>query len=240
MKHIAVLGLGNFGRDALNELLRLDANVLVIDKDKELIDNFKDSDVDAVVLDLVNPDNLKKVLPESIDGVIIDMGKRMEASILATSYCAKLEIPMVVAVAETKEHGEILSLVGATKVIFPNIEAARRVTRLMMSESFLNYIMVNDALAIGEFTIPDFLIGKRLIDSKLRQTYQLNLLFIRQENTEFDQCGANYVFKQGDIGLFAGSDSALNKFINDKGKKASAPNLRNMFKAFQRHITNEK
>jgi len=233
MKHIAILGLDNFGRDALNELLRLNANVLVIDKNKELIDNFRDSEVDAVVLNLVNPENLKKVLPESIDGVIIDMGKSLEVSILATSYCSKMNVPMVIAVAETVEHGEILSLVGATNVIFPNIEAARRVARQIMSKSFLNYMIVNDSLAIGELAIPEFLIGKRLIDSRLREIYQLNLLFVRRGDEDFAQCGAGYVFREGDIGLFAGSNEALSKFSSDKDKKESACLLKNMFKMFR-------
>jgi len=233
MKQIAILGLDNFGRDALNELLNLNADVLVIDKDKELIDNFKDTEVSAVALDVINPGNLRKVLPETLDGVIIDMGRSIEASILATSYCVKLKIPLVVAVAETEAHGEILSLVGATNVIFPNIEAARRVTRRIMSNAFLNYMVVNDSLAIGEIKIPDILIGKKLIDSRLRENYGLNLLFVRKEGADFSQCRADYVFKEGDIGLFAGSDGALNTFGNNP-KKERAFLLENMFKMFSR------
>jgi len=211
VKQVAVLGMDNFGRASVNELLEMRAEVLVVDKDRELIDSFKDSPVTAVELDVMNEENLRRVLPEKLDAVIVDMGKRLEASILATSYCVKMKVPDVVAVAETAAHGEILSLVGATSVIFPNVEAARRLTHRLMSKSFLNYTRVDDTLAIAELVIPAYLVGKKLRDSRLRQDFEANLLFVRKKDGPFSVCGADYVFQAGDIGLLAGSDESLNK-----------------------------
>ena len=219
MKQVAILGLDTFGKNVLEELLKFDIDVLIVDKDKELIDNYKDSDANAIVLDILNVETLRKILPESTDAVVIDMGKRLEASILATSYCAKLNIPSIIAIADSHAHGEILSLVGATKVIFPNIEAARRLTRQLMSKSMLNYMEVNEDLAIGELTIPDFLIGKSLLESGLRTKYDLNLLFIRSADGDFKQCEPNYIFNQRDVGLFAGSDKSLNNLSSEKPKE---------------------
>jgi len=237
MKQIAILGLDSFGRAVLKELAALpQVELLVIDKDRDVIDQFKDSPVSAVGLDVLNQENLRRVLPEKLDAVIIDMGKHLEASILAASYCVKLNIPMVIAVAESEPHGEILALVGATDVIFPGKEAARRLTHQIMSEALLNYLVVNDSLAIAEQVIPPFLVGKALRASALREEFRLNLLFVRKEGGEFGLCGPDYVFQKGDIGLFAGDGAALTRLAGKdlSMKKEASSLLRNVFKLFRR------
>jgi trk system potassium uptake protein TrkA len=108
--------------------------------------------------------------------------------------------------------GEILELVGATKVVFPNKEAAKRITPLLFSSTMLNYMPVSDTLSIAELKIPDSLVGKSLIQSGLREKNRLNLVSIRDPAGEFAFCPANYIFKQGDIGLFSGNNEDLNNF----------------------------
>jgi trk system potassium uptake protein TrkA len=212
MKQIAILGLGHFGKSILDELLELDVDVLIVDKDRDLIDAYKDAPVSAVVLDILTVETLRKILPDSIDIVIIDLGGKIEASVLATSYCAKLNIKSIIVKAETATHGEILELVGATKIIFPNREAAKRITPLLFSTSMLSYLPVSGGLAIAEFSIPELFFGKTLIETELRKKYQLNLLSIRTEDTEYTICEPHYVFKTGDIGLFYGKSEALQRF----------------------------
>ncbi|MDR2444927.1 MAG: TrkA family potassium uptake protein [Spirochaetaceae bacterium] len=212
LKQIAILGLGHFGKSILDELLELNVDVLIVDKDRDVIDTYKDSPVNAVALDILTVETLRKILPDSIDVVIIDLGGKIEASVLATSYCAKLNIKSIIVKAETDTHGEILELVGATKIVFPNREAAKRVTPLLFSTSMLSYLPVSGGLAIAELSIPELFFGKTLIETELRKKYQLNLLSVRTEDTEYTICEPNYVFKAGDIGLFYGIGEALQEF----------------------------
>jgi trk system potassium uptake protein TrkA len=210
MKQIAVLGLGYFGKSILEELLSLNVEVFIIDRDKEAVDAYRDLASNSVALDIVNVENLRKILPETIDAVIIDMG--VEAAILATSYCAKLNIPTIIVKAESETLGEILTLVGATKVVFPNKEAAKRITPLLFSSTLLSYVPVSGELSIAELKVPDFLIGKTLAESRLREKHRLNLVSIRDAQGEYALCPASYVFSENDIGLFSGNDVDLNKF----------------------------
>ncbi|MDR1867499.1 MAG: TrkA family potassium uptake protein [Treponema sp.] len=212
MKQIAILGLGHFGKSILDELLELKVDVFIVDKDRDVIDTYKDVSVHSVVLDILTVENLRKILPESVDSVIIDMGDKVEASILATSYCAKLHIKTIIVRTETEALGEILELVGATKVVFPNREAAKRITPLLLSSTLLNYLPVSASLSLAELTLPSALIGKTVIESDLRKKYHLNLISIRREDQEFTSCTPNYVFQEGDIGLFSGTDEELNAF----------------------------
>ena len=212
MKQIAILGLGHFGKSILDELLDLNVDVLIVDKDRDIIDTYKDAPVSAVALDILTVETLRKILPESIDAVIIDLGGKIEASVLATSYCKKLNIKSIIVKAETASHGEILELVGATKIVFPNREAAKRITPLLLSSSMLSYLPVSVSLAIAELPIPEEFFGKTLLETELRKKHQLNLLSVRNGETEYTICVPSYVFNTGDIGLFYGSGEALRKF----------------------------
>jgi trk system potassium uptake protein TrkA len=231
MKQIAILGLGNFGKSVLEELLEMNAEVLIIDKDKEVIDSYKDSSAQALVLDILMVKDLRRILPESIDAVVIDTGERIEASILATSYCKKLNIKSVIVKAETASHAEILELVGATTVIFPNKEAAQRVTKQIFSSAILNYIPVGNDLVIAEVAIPPHLVGKKLLESQLREDYELNLISVRSGDSDFSRRGPNYIFTEDDIGLFSGSEESITKFTQDLPEDKRQSILTKMSKA---------
>ena len=212
MKQVAIFGLSHFGKSVLDELIRLNVEVFIMDKDRSRIDQYKDMAQGSVVIDVLNVENLRKVLPESTDAVIIDMGDSIEASILAASYCAKLRIKTIIVKAETESHGEILELVGATQVVFPNKEAAKRISPLLLSSVLLNYLPVSGKLVIAELAIPESMIGKTIMQVELRKKYALNLISVRAADAEFDEFMPTYVFKPGDIGLFSGTDEALGKF----------------------------
>lgn len=220
MKQFAILGLSYFGKNVLEELLELGADILIIDKDREVIDAYKDYPVNAVVMDLLNEENLSRVFPRDLDGVVIDMGDNLEASILVTSYCRKLGIPRIFVKAVTEGHGEILEMVGATKIVFPHKEAAKRITPLLVSSGLLNYIPVSGKLVIAEIEVPRHLIGKSIIETNLRQEFHINLISVKNgELEEYGLINPEYCFRTGDVALVSGSDEAIERFTRTHIKK---------------------
>jgi len=220
MKQFAVIGLSYFGKNVLEELLELGADIMVVDLNRDAIDEYKDRPVTALVIDALNETSLRRVLPKTIDGVVIDMGDRIESSILATSYCRKIGVSPIIVKAETEEHAEILELVGATKIVFPNREAAKRITPLMMSSAFLNYLPVSGKLVIAELAVPPQLIGRTLLEANLRRKYGLNLISVKNGDEEYDFASPDYVFRAGDIALVSGKDRSLAAFATMATKGA--------------------
>jgi trk system potassium uptake protein TrkA len=232
MKQVAILGLSHFGKSVLDELINLNVDVFIIDKNREVIDTYKDSSAGAVVIDILNIENLQKVLPEGIDAVVIDMGDRIEASILAASYCSKLKMKTIIVNAETEAHAEILELVGATKIIFPSKEAAKRITPLLLSDVLLNYFPISETISIVEIELPDYMIGKTVLDSELRSKYNLNLIAVRQSDTKFQQFTIDYRFRVGDIALLSGDDKSLNDFTGFVFTQKEHKHINEKFQAF--------
>ncbi len=235
MKQFAILGLSYFGRRVLEELLECGADILIIDRDREVIDSYKDSPVSAVVMDITNEENLGRVLPKGLDGVVIDMGENIEGSILATSHCRKLGIPRIFVKALTEGHAEILEMAGATKIVFPNKEAARRITPLLVSSGLLNYLPVSGGLVIAEIEVPARLFGMSILQANLRHTCGIN--FISVKSGEFDDYklfNIDYKFQPGDIALVSGLEESIEKFTGGMVVKSGGFRLRDIGKLFGR------
>jgi trk system potassium uptake protein TrkA len=234
MKQFAIIGLSYFGKNVLDELLDLDADVLIIDKDREKIDAYRDSPVIAVVLDVLNEDSLRHALPSTVDAVVIDLGDKIEASILATSYCRKLGVRTIIVKAETEGHAEILDLVGATKIVFPNREAAKRIAPLMLSSVLLNYLPVSGKLVIAEIEMPASFAGQSLLELDLRRKHALNLISVKNgDEEEYGAISSDYRFRSGDIALVSGTEDALESFAGHTAKTPEEGSvLRNLGRLF--------
>lgn len=232
MKQFAIIGLDFFGKQVFDELLELGAEILVIDRDTQVIDAYKDSNVTAYVLDVLNEESLKHILPATIDGVVIDLGSHIEASILATSYCRKLGIKNIVVKAETEAHAEILGIVGATRIVFPNREAAKRIAPLLLSSTLLSYLPVGGSLVIAEIAIPDAFFSKTILEVDIRKKHGLNLISVKNGDAgdEYTVIDPAYRFRPGDIGLFSGLEDSIARFSGQLDRAKSRDKLMGTFK----------
>jgi trk system potassium uptake protein TrkA len=213
MKQFAIIGLGIFGRRVLEELLSIDCEILIIDKSREVIDYYKDKATHAYVADAINEEIIRKLVPDTIDAAIVDLGDKIEVSILVTNYLKKAGIRSIVAKAESDEHGEILGLVGASRVVFPNREAAKRIAPMLFSSLISSYLPLSTDFVIAEVKPPPRYIGLSLIQSNLRKEYQLNVIAVRKESAEdYNFFSPEYVLREDDIFLIAGNESNLNRF----------------------------
>ena len=185
---------------------------------------------------MLNEESFRRLLPTTIDAVVIDLGEKIEASILATSYCRKIGIPQIIVKAETEGHAEILDLVGATKIVFPNKEAAKRITPLMISSALLNFLPVSGNLVIAELEIPSRFFGQTLLECNLRQKYSLNLISVKNgEEEEYGLFTPEYRFRPGDVALVSGNEESLEAFAGvaakdqSKAKRSGLRSLRTLF-----------
>lgn len=230
MKQIAIIGLGNFGIRMLEELSEITSEIIIIDKDREIIEKYKDSAKDAFITDAINETALKKIIPCDIDAVIVDLGGKIEFSIMATNYLHKIGVKKIIAKAQTDEHGEVLTMVGATMVVFPDYEAAKRITPLLASNALFNYMPISSNLSLAEVRIEGDIIGKTLIEANIRKNYELNIVAFREEShEEFTFIPPDYIFCENHILLVAGSDKAISRFSEEKSVKAKTDNFKRLF-----------
>jgi trk system potassium uptake protein TrkA len=232
MKQFAIIGLDTFGKRILEELIETGSEILIIDKDREVIEYYKDKVTSAFIADALNEEIIRKLIPDTIDAAIIDLGDAVEVSILVTNYLKKIGVKEIVAKAESNEHGEILTLVGATRVIFPNKEAAKRITPLLLSSFIFTYLPINEDFIIAEVKVPPKYVGKTLIEVNLRREHGLNVIAFRKEDSQdYSLYTPEHILQEDDVCVIAGREKDITTFaqivIPENGK-----GWRNLFRRF--------
>ena len=218
MKQFAIIGVSRFGSRVLEELAQLDCEIIIIDKDRELVESLKDKATYSYVADVINEQTIRKLVPPKIDAAIVDLGDRTEASILVTNYLKKIGVSKIVVKAETDEHGEILELVGATHIIFPNREAAKRITPILAFSQLFNYLPISNGLVIAEVKVPERHLGMTLIEADFRRTYKVNVVARREEGEDdagYQFFTPEYRLQANDILLVAGHEENLSEMVGD-------------------------
>lgn len=227
MKQFAVIGLGFFGLRVLEELLQYDVDVMVLDRDAEAIEAYKDIVGAAYVVDIIREDIIEELVPPDLDAAIVDLGKHLEASILVTNYLKKHGVQRIVAKAETEQHGEILNIVGATEVVFPNREAAKRIALPLITTSLFNFVPIGTGIVMAELIMPEKFHGKTLVEANLRGEYRLNVIAARPAHYgEYVFVDASYVIRPDEMVLVAGSEEDVAKLSGhevdkDRGRMLS-------------------
>ena len=236
MLQVAIIGLGTLGIRMLEELSASGAETIVIDKDKEVIQKYKDLTKTAFVTDVINEKALETVLPTEIDAVIIDMGNNFEATIMTTNCLHKLGIKKIIVEADNDEQGEVLKMVGATQIVFPEQEAAKRITPMLLTSNLYNFMPMSEDFALAEVGIIDELDGKRLTDSNIRKEWNLNVVACRkstEENFSFINA-ATYVFNKADTILVAGHNVDIIHYLSKSGNHANLTSVSGFSRFFKK------
>ncbi|MBE3065255.1 MAG: TrkA family potassium uptake protein, partial [Spirochaetes bacterium] len=103
MKQFAIIGIGRFSRRMLEELADAGCEILLIDKDREVVDLYKDKVAATFIADVISEEVINKLVPASVDAAIVDLGDNLEASILATNYLKKLGVGRIITKAESEQ-----------------------------------------------------------------------------------------------------------------------------------------
>lgn len=231
MKKFAIIGLGAFGSRIFEELLYLTDEIIIIDKDPNIINKYEKNAKKSYVFDVTDEGLLQKALPRELDAAIVDLGGKIELSIMITTYLKKMEIKEIVVKAESDQHEHVLSIVGATNVIFPDREAAKRVTPMLASSLLFNFMPISANLALAEVGVNADYIGKTLLEADLRKKLGLNVVAVRKHGSEVFDFIDNpaYCFAEDDILLVAGSEKHIFDFSHHK--KQGESSLKGLFRS---------
>jgi len=128
-------------------------------------------------------------------------------------------IKQIYARAEDLIAGEVFSKVGATEVIYPEIESAERWAYKLIAPQVGEKIDFAPGYSLARIKAPPSFDGKTVMELQLRQKYNINLVLIkRDEDSEArkEEKGKiinvpmpTTVIYQNDVLMVAGSDADL-------------------------------
>lgn len=209
----AVIGMGSFGSNVAKTLYEKKHEVLAVDTDKDKIEELKTLVTHAVNMDAAVKENLRALDIQEMDVVIVSLGPEMEASILTVLYLHELGAKRIVAKALTEDHAKILDAIGATEVIYPEKDMAKKTALRLSNPNILEYLPLLSGIDIQEIAPPEKFIGKNLRDLDLRNKFGVQVIAIKEiipEKTTFIPA-ADFVIKDSDILILMGDQTQLDK-----------------------------
>ena len=225
MKRFAVIGLGRFGRKLAIALAMSGAEVIAIDKNREAIEVLADQVSHAVRLDSTDEEALKAQGVDKVDVAIIGIGqgtgRGFESAILTVVNLRQMGVNRIYARAEDLIAGEVFSKVGATEVIYPEIESAQRWAYKLIAPQIGEKIDFAEGYSLARIKAPASFDGRTVMDLQLRQKYNVNLVLIKRgehSKQKKEEKGRiinvpmpSTIIYEDDILMVAGSDHDLVK-----------------------------
>jgi trk system potassium uptake protein TrkA len=224
MARFAVIGLGRFGQKLAIALAKSGSEVIAIDKNRENIELIADQVSLAVRLDSTDEEALKAQGVDKVDVAIVGIGQGgggFEDAILTVVNLRQMGIKQIYARAESLVAGEVFSKVGATEVIYPEIESAQRWAFKLIAPQIGEKIDFAPGYSLARVKAPPSFDGRTVMDLQLRQKYSVNLVLIKRgehatkAKDEKDKIinvpMPNTVIYRDDVLMIAGSDADLAK-----------------------------
>lgn len=179
---IMVIGLGQFGSTVAKSLIELDQEVLGVDIDADIVQRATTFLTHAVVADATEELVLQSLGLGQYDIVIVAIGDNTQANLMTSMMLKELNVPYVVSKAESELQGKMLKKIGVDMVLYPERDMAMRLAQSLTRDYVLDYLQLSNDIGLVEIETPEFLVGKTLIESGLRETYQLSVVAVKTGN----------------------------------------------------------
>lgn len=181
MKSVLLIGLGRFGKHIAKKLNELNHEVMAVDKCEELIDDILPFVTNAQIGDSTNEEFLSSLGISNYDVCIVTIGNDFQSSLETTSLLKELGAKFVVSRAERDVQEKFLLRNGADEVVYPEKQVASWAAIRYSADHILDYIELDDGVAIFEVTIPESWIGKTIGQIDIRKKFGINIMALKNQ-----------------------------------------------------------
>ena len=210
-KQVCVIGLGRFGATVARELYQAGHDVLAIDIDEAKIQEALGHVTYAVRADATNETVLKELDVADFDVAVVALGNdNTQGSILVTSLLKSIDLPFIIARAADELHGDILERIGADKVVFPEMESARRAAHIGFDSGVVDYMPIIPNFGITKIHPPEQMFRHTLQEVGLGggsgKKYDISVIAIRRGRSYMLNPAQDEEIKPGDVLIVAGTN----------------------------------
>ncbi len=211
MKSILVIGMGRFGRHLSYKMKELGNDVMIVDKDTEIIGELADDFTDAYIGDCSKEGVIRSLGVRNFDICYVTIGEDFQSSLIVTSYLKKIGAKYVVTKARTDIQAEILGKIGADEVVYPERDMAEKIAVMHNANNIFDYIELTSEYAIYEVPVVKAWIGKTVIDVDIRRHHNVNVIAVKNGNVLTASRLGEYVFKNEDVLVVIGKSTDVFK-----------------------------
>lgn len=211
-KSILVIGVGRFGRGVIEGLFEKGNDIFAIDAKEDNLNDVRNMIVSGAVLDVAaNDDELIRLVGEkNFDEAVVAMGEDFEGTLIATHVLKEAGIPVSVK-AGSERRGNVLSKIGADRVVFPERDMGRRLANLISNEGHIDILELPRGFVVEQLEVGRGFAGRTLVELDTSKRFGIWLLLIYHDDEPVLPT-ANTRLKKGDILIVFGEKEKMHLF----------------------------
>lgn len=177
--NILILGLGTFGAEAARVLNQKGADVFAVDHHERAVAALRDSATRVIQADVTDEEALETAGMLDAETAIIALRRHFDTSVLATFMLKERGFKRILVQVDNIKEAAAIRSVGATTVIFPEQDMARRIAHQILIPNLVDQIPLGDQFGIVEVPCPDNFVGKTLADLGIRRAYGVTVIALK-------------------------------------------------------------
>lgn len=214
MISVLLIGMGKFGKTLGNQLLAMGDEVMIVDKNEDIVNSLASRYTNALIADCMSVDNLATLDVAAFDACVVAIGEDFQASLEITSNLKDFGAKRVISRATTEIQRKFLLRMGADEVIYPDMDIAQRLAVRLNSSNVINYVDLDAEYSIFEIAVPKKWVKKTVLEVNPRKRFGMNILTIKNAGKVLTAFDGNYAFQEGDQVLVFGNTEQILAFTN--------------------------
>lgn len=196
MKSVLLIGLGRFGRHMAEKLLEEGNEVLGVDICEERVNDAMDMLTNAQIGDATNELFVESLGVRNFDLCVVAIGDNFQSSLETTALLKDYGAPFVLSRANRDVHAKFLLRNGADRIVYPEKEMAQRMAVKYGNDNIFDCIELTDEYSIYEIPVPEYWVGKSILEKDVRKKYGISILATKRLETLYPLPGAEHVFAE--------------------------------------------
>lgn len=220
-KSFAVIGLGQFGRSIVKELVDNGMDVIALDNNEEVAKEVANDLPTTFIADSTDEKALKELGIGDVDAAIVAFGDNQEASVLTTVILRELGVKNIIVRVDDDYYVPIMKKLGATEVITPQKAAGTALANRIGNEDFQDYYKLDNKYSVVSIIINPGFFPVTLKDMNPKNVYGVNVVLVRRGSKSFVPGGNDSLLPDDTVYVVGTSKeiSAFREAINGKGNK---------------------
>ena len=220
-KSFAVIGLGQFGRSIVEELVENGRDVLAIDNDKEAVKKVAGIVSTCFVADSTDEVALKELGIKDVDAAIVAFGSNKEAAVLTTVVLRELGVKQIIVRVDDDYYAPIVKKLGATEIISPQKAAGVALANRLGNIDYRDYYKLDDKYSVISILINPSFVPETLVELQPKAKFGVSIVLITRNGKSFVP-GGNDTLLPDDTCFVVGTAKEIRQFreaVNGKKSK---------------------
>ena len=184
-KSFAVIGLGQFGRSIVEELVDNGRDVIAIDSDKEAVKRLSGIVSTCFIADSTDEIALKELGIKDVDAAIVAFGSNKEASVLTTVVLREIGVKQIIVRVDDDYYAPIIKKLGATEIISPQKAAGVALANRLGNIDYRDFYKLDEKYSIISILINPSFVPQTLIELNPRVKFGVNIVLVTRNGRSF-------------------------------------------------------